>query len=138
MTAQPAKSAGEPILLREVADGVATLTLNRPAARNALSMELMTLLTEELEDIGEDKSIKVVVLAGAGPAFCAGHDLKEIRDTCRALAADRKRGRVADVRPGYLKYPSGAHVIYFRDHGDRLEIVRILHGKQDVQRHLVQ
>jgi enoyl-CoA hydratase/carnithine racemase len=79
MTAQPAKSAGEPILLREVADGVATLTLNRPAARNALSMELMTLLTEELEDIGEDKSINVVVLAGAGPAFCAGHDLKEIR-----------------------------------------------------------
>ena len=64
--------------------------------------------------------------------------LKEIRDTCRALAADQKRGRVADVRPGYLKYPSGAHVIYFRDHGDRLEIVRILHGKQDVQRHLVQ
>ncbi len=79
MTAQPAKSAGEPILLREVADGVATLTLNRPSARNALSMELMTLLTEELEDIGEDKSINVVVLAGAGPAFCAGHDLKEIR-----------------------------------------------------------
>jgi enoyl-CoA hydratase/carnithine racemase len=79
MTAQPAKSAGEPILLREVVDGVATLTLNRPSARNALSMELMTLLTEELEDIGEDKSIHVVVLAGAGPAFCAGHDLKEIR-----------------------------------------------------------
>jgi 1,4-dihydroxy-2-naphthoyl-CoA synthase len=46
MTAQPAKSAGEPILLREVVDGVATLTLNRPSARNALSMELMTLLTE--------------------------------------------------------------------------------------------
>jgi enoyl-CoA hydratase/carnithine racemase len=79
MTAQPAKSAGEPILLREVVDGVATLTLNRPSARNALSMELMTLLTEELEDIGEDKDIHVVVLAGSGPAFCAGHDLKEIR-----------------------------------------------------------
>jgi enoyl-CoA hydratase/carnithine racemase len=79
MTAQPATPAGEPILLREVADGVATLTLNRPSARNALSMELMTLLTEELEDIGQDRSIRVVVLAGSGPAFCAGHDLKEIR-----------------------------------------------------------
>jgi enoyl-CoA hydratase/carnithine racemase len=79
MTAKPATPAGEPILLREVVDGVATLTLNRPSARNALSMELMTLLTEELEDIGENKSIHVVVLAGAGPAFCAGHDLKEIR-----------------------------------------------------------
>jgi enoyl-CoA hydratase/carnithine racemase len=84
MTARPvntagANSAGEPILLREVHDGVAALTLNRPAARNALSMELMTLLTEELEDIGEDRSIHVVVLAGSGPAFCAGHDLREIR-----------------------------------------------------------
>jgi enoyl-CoA hydratase/carnithine racemase len=84
MTAKPVNAAGanpgvEPILLREVHDGVVTLTLNRPAARNALSMELMTLLTEELEDIGEDKDIHVVVLAGSGPAFCAGHDLKEIR-----------------------------------------------------------
>jgi enoyl-CoA hydratase/carnithine racemase len=88
MTAQPPAGhtpghtpgrPAEPILLREVADGVVTLTLNRPAARNALSMELMTLLTEELEDIGADPAIKVVVLAGAGPAFCAGHDLKEIR-----------------------------------------------------------
>src|SRR4051794_41407517 len=79
MTAKPATPAGEPILLREVVDGVATLTLNRPSARNALSMELMTLLTEELEDIGEDKSIHVVVLAGGGPAVCAGHELKENR-----------------------------------------------------------
>jgi enoyl-CoA hydratase/carnithine racemase len=77
--AHPASAAAEPILLRVGPDGVATLTLNRPSARNALSMELMTLLAEELEDIGEDRSIKVVVLAGAGPAFCAGHDLKEIR-----------------------------------------------------------
>ena len=42
------------------------------------------------------------------------------------------------LTPGYLKYPSGAHVIYFRDYSDRLEVVRILHGKQDVQRYLVQ
>jgi toxin ParE1/3/4 len=60
----------------------------------------------------------------------------EIRDACQALAADRKRGRVADVRSGYLKLSSGSHMIYFRDHGDRLEIMRILHGKQDVERHL--
>lgn len=63
--------------------------------------------------------------------------ITEIRDTCRVLAAGQKEGRVVNVRPGYLKYPSGAHMIYFRDHGDRLEIVRILHGKQDVQRHLM-
>ncbi|UEM04124.1 enoyl-CoA hydratase [Skermanella rosea] len=78
-SAPAAARPAEPILLREVRDGVATLTLNRPAARNALSMELMTLLIEELEDIRDDAGIAVVVLAGAGPAFCAGHDLKEIR-----------------------------------------------------------
>jgi len=60
-------------------DGVATLTLNRPAARNALSMGLMTALVDELDRIATDPSVKVVILAAAGPAFCAGHDLREIR-----------------------------------------------------------
>ena len=53
-----------------------------------------------------------------------------------ALASGQRRGRTAHVRPGYLKHPCGAHVIYFRDHGDRLEIIRILHGAQDVERNL--
>ena len=52
------------------------------------------------------------------------------------LAAGAKRGRVVDVRPGYLKFSTRSHMIYFRDHGDRLEIMRILHGRQDVERHL--
>jgi len=60
----------------------------------------------------------------------------EIRDTCHALAAGRKRGRAADVRPGYLKISTGSHVIYFRENGDRVEIIRVLHGRQDVERHL--
>ena len=68
-----------PILLRSDRDGVTTLTLNRPGARNALSRELMAALQAELEAIGDDRSVKVVVLAAAGPAFCAGHDLKEVR-----------------------------------------------------------
>ncbi len=67
------------ILLREDRDHVATLTLNRPAARNALSVGLMTALEEALAALRADASIKAVVIAGAGPAFCAGHDLKEIR-----------------------------------------------------------
>ncbi|MDQ7775378.1 MAG: type II toxin-antitoxin system RelE/ParE family toxin [Paracoccus aminovorans] len=46
------------------------------------------------------------------------------------------RGARADIRPGYLKCRSGAHIIYFRDLGDTLEIVRILRGAQDVSRHL--
>lgn len=69
------------ILLRRDADGVAWLTLNRPAARNALSMDLMETLDAELAAIDHDPSVHVVVLAGAGPAFCAGHDLREMRAT---------------------------------------------------------
>ena len=57
---------------------VATLTMERPQARNALSMELMVALIEALESISQDTAIKCVILRGAGPAFCAGHDLKEM------------------------------------------------------------
>lgn len=60
----------------------------------------------------------------------------EIRDACEALAVGRRKGRTLDVRPGYLKLSTGSHMIYFRDSGDRLEIIRILHGSQDVERHL--
>jgi enoyl-CoA hydratase/carnithine racemase len=68
-----------PILLEETRDGVAWLTLNRPQARNALSCGLMTALEGALETAAADKAVKIVVIAGAGPAFCAGHDLREIR-----------------------------------------------------------
>ena len=69
------------ILLRDDHDnGVTVLTLNRPAQRNALSAGLMTVLQDALDAIAEDKAVHVVVLAANGPAFCAGHDLREIRD----------------------------------------------------------
>jgi enoyl-CoA hydratase/carnithine racemase len=69
------------ILLRHDADNIATLTLNRPATRNALSMGLMEALDAELSAIADDRTVKVVILAANGPAFCAGHDLREIRAT---------------------------------------------------------
>ena len=69
----------QPILLRTDRDGVATLTLNRPRQRNALSRDLMSALQADLASIADDPSVKVVVIAAAGPAFCAGHDLKEVR-----------------------------------------------------------
>lgn len=69
----------EPLLLRQDQDGVAWLTLNRPGARNALSMPLMTALEAGLEAVERDASVHVAVIAGAGPAFCAGHDLREVR-----------------------------------------------------------
>jgi enoyl-CoA hydratase/carnithine racemase len=62
----------------ERAGGVATLTLNRPAQRNALSRELMGEVIAALEGVGEDPEVRAVVLAGRGPAFCAGHDLSEM------------------------------------------------------------
>jgi len=73
----PSESAA--ILLTERSGGVATLTLNRPAARNALSMALMSELESALAQLAADSSIKAVVLAANGPAFCSGHDLKEMR-----------------------------------------------------------
>lgn len=62
----------------ERAGGVATLMLNRPAHRNALSRALMCEVITALEDVGEDPDVRAVVLAGRGPAFCAGHDLSEM------------------------------------------------------------
>jgi len=60
----------------------------------------------------------------------------DIRDACRGLAAGHRQGRPVDVRPGYLKCLVGSHVIYFRDHRDQIEVVRILHSRMDANRHL--
>lgn len=65
-------------LLRADADGIARLTLNRPAARNGLSLALMQALRAALAAIAADPAVRVVLLDGKGPAFCAGHDLREI------------------------------------------------------------
>jgi enoyl-CoA hydratase/carnithine racemase len=81
-----ARAEAEPILLRDDADGVATLTLNRPGARNALSRPLIDAVQDALDAIRDDRSVKVVVLAGNGPGFCAGHDLKEVRANPRREA----------------------------------------------------
>lgn len=80
---EPRESGNEAILLREDCDGIATLTMNRPQARNALSMGLMGELLEGLSALARDASVKVVILAGAGPGFCAGHDLRELRSQPR-------------------------------------------------------
>lgn len=74
-------AAVEPILLRDDQNGVVTLTLNRPRQYNALSEAMLATLQTVLDQIGQDTSIRVVVLAAKGKAFCAGHDLKEMRAT---------------------------------------------------------
>lgn len=67
------------LVQRDDANGVAFITLNRPQARNALSQAMITALQREFDAIAADPTVSVVVLAGKGPAFCSGHDLKEIR-----------------------------------------------------------
>ena len=69
----------ESILLRADSDGIARLTLNRPEQYNSLSEDMLGSLQGQLDAIAEDKSVRVIVLAAAGKAFCAGHDLKEMR-----------------------------------------------------------
>lgn len=78
-TAHAAIAAADPLVLRQDSGGVATLTLNRPKQYNALSSAVLTALQEILDAIAADKSVRAVVIAGAGSAFCAGHDLKEMR-----------------------------------------------------------
>jgi len=80
MMAMPTSMEEAPLLLETAgAGGVLRLTLNRPQARNALSVGLMQALIDALGRAAKDPRARVVVIAGAGPAFCAGHDLREIR-----------------------------------------------------------
>jgi enoyl-CoA hydratase/carnithine racemase len=82
-------NAPEPLLLRADADGVATLTLNRPAARNSLSLAMLQSLQAALAEIARNESVRCLVLAAAGPVYCAGHDLRELT----AHRADPDGGR---------------------------------------------
>jgi enoyl-CoA hydratase/carnithine racemase len=68
------------ILLRSDADAIATLTLNNPDRLNALSDAMLEALQAALDALAEDRSVRVVILAAAGRAFCAGHDLREMTD----------------------------------------------------------
>lgn len=72
-------SSQDALVLRQDEASVATLTLNRPKHYNALSTAMLDALQTALNAIATDESIQVVVIAGSGPAFCAGHDLKEMR-----------------------------------------------------------
>jgi len=79
MTSAAASSGTEPGLLRQNQAGVTTLTLNRPQQFNALSQALLVEFQAALDAIANEPAVRVVVIAGRGRAFCAGHDLKEMR-----------------------------------------------------------
>jgi enoyl-CoA hydratase/carnithine racemase len=89
-TATAASAAKAPFVLRQDAGAIATLTLDRPANCNALSVDMMAALQAAFDEIGRDRAIAVVVLRAEGKGFCGGHDLKELqgrrRDPDRGVA----------------------------------------------------
>jgi enoyl-CoA hydratase/carnithine racemase len=97
LMAQPARAAIQqaPVLLRETIGSVALLTLNRPAARNSLSEGLIAELHAALDAVGDDSTVRAVVIAAEGSAFSSGHDLKEL--TARRSDADRGRAYFAHM-----------------------------------------
>lgn len=84
-----------PILIREDQGAIARLTLNAPEKLNALSDAMLAALQEEFDALRDDRSIRAVILGGAGKAFCAGHDLKEM--TQGRQAEDGGKAYFADL-----------------------------------------
>ena len=118
---QPATTApagDQAVLLREDSGGIARLTLNRPAARNALSVALMAALQDALDAISADRAIKVVVIAANGPAFCAGHDLREMRANPGRAIYEKLFTQCANLMISIVKLPqpviARVHGIYFK------------------------
>jgi len=89
MLAHETLAAKQPFVLSTVANGVATLTLNRPERFNPLSTEMIAAIQAELDAIANNPLVRVVILAAEGKGFCAGHDLKEMR----AHTDDKSRQR---------------------------------------------
>ena len=96
-------------LLESNDSGIATLTMNRPLARNALTPQMMTGLRESLPRLAADASVRVVVLTGAGNAFCAGGDVKRFAEA-------------SDSDPSAKTFDEKVH-----DLRSRMEISRVLH-----------
>jgi enoyl-CoA hydratase/carnithine racemase len=86
-------STAAPPVLRTDVDRVATITLNRPRQYNALSSAVLDSLHQELDSIAADASVRVVIVTGAGSAFCAGHDLKEMQALGSQQDVERLFGR---------------------------------------------
>jgi enoyl-CoA hydratase/carnithine racemase len=97
MSAQPARAPTppSPVLLRETLGSITVVTLNRPAARNSLSEAMIAALHAALNEIGDDNSIRALVIAANGPAFSAGHDMKEL--TARRSDGDHGRAYFAQI-----------------------------------------
>ena len=87
----------EPVLLVEKSEGIATLILNRPEARNALNRALRDAIREAFAALRDDAAVGAVILTGAGPAFCAGLDLKELSQPGADRGGDRPQETAHDI-----------------------------------------
>jgi len=99
------KNDDDPILLRSDNNHICTLTLNRASRYNALSEELLSALQQALQDIAKDTTIYVVVLTGAGKAFCPGHDLKQMRANHDEIYYRKLFEQCSEVMQGIVNLP---------------------------------
>jgi len=93
------------VVLLEVQDRIATITLNRPEARNALSGEVLRLLPQLVGEADADDDVDVIILTGADPAFCAGLDLKELGSSTGRLGGGPDRRAGDDNGVGHGPFP---------------------------------
>jgi enoyl-CoA hydratase/carnithine racemase len=94
-----------PILVREDREGVTTLTMNRPQQMNLLTGEMIAALQAAFDAIAQDAGVRVVVLAGAGKGFCAGHDLKEIRALAELPKIEELFGQCSRMMQAITRLP---------------------------------
>jgi enoyl-CoA hydratase/carnithine racemase len=104
----------DPLLLKEQTGGVVRLTLNRPSQFNSLSEEMLAALAAELDAVARDPTARVLVIAGAGKAFCAGHDLKQMKASPRV---EYYQKLFADCARLMLKIQSMPQPVIARVHG---------------------
>lgn len=95
----------EPVLLVDTTDGITTVTLNRPAARNALSRALLAALWDAVAVAGEDPQVGAIVLTGTDPAFSAGIDLRELAGDPPGDVSPARSGPMRDVNGQYRYFP---------------------------------
>ena len=105
MTAMPRMTENARVLLEECDQRVLRLTMNRPEARNALSVALMSALLDALGRAAKEPQARVVVIAGAGPAFCAGHDLRELRNDRRRETYESVFAQCSELMLAIVRLP---------------------------------
>ena len=98
-------AAAEHLVIRSDANGIATLTLNRPRRFNAMSMSMLDAIHSGLEAIAANRTMRVVVIAGAGDNFCAGHDLREMIGNSERAFLSQLFGKCSDMMQLIGKMP---------------------------------